>query len=125
MKTAKLNTVQEKKVNAAAQAVADAIMEIEDDISNYSDDRELINDNMYATIMDDWVPTSENVQGMYEDAFDILSNNTAVTNAGGWGTLKVNNNDAVVSAWKDAYTADVASGETIKSDLIAYDKAIK
>jgi len=69
---------------------------------------------MYATIMDDWVPTSKKVNGLYEDAFDILSNNTAVTNAGGWGTLKVNNNDSVVNAFKDAYTADVASGETIK-----------
>jgi hypothetical protein len=80
---------------------------------------------MYATIMDDWVPTSENVNDLYEDAFDVLQNNTAITNAGGWGTLKVNNNDSVVKAFKDAYTADVASGETIKSDLIAYDKAIK
>jgi hypothetical protein len=80
---------------------------------------------MYATIMDDWVPTSENVNDLYEDAFDVLQNNTAITNAGGWGTLKVNNNDSVVKAFKDAYTADVASGETIKSDLIAYDNAIK
>ena len=103
-------SIDQTKVQLVETKVEDLINDVITDVTAQKADEDVLNKALIKKVTTEWPVTNKAVEDAYETAFDGLRTNFNYTLSGGIASVKVENNDSVVSAFKTAYVKDVAAG---------------
>jgi len=115
-------SIDQYKVDDVTQKVGTLVNDVLNDTKTYEKEKKALGQAFVANVMTNWTKNNKKVEDSYVSAFNNFRNNLNFSQNGEWSTIKVENDDNVVKAFKSAYDQDVANSDSQIQDMVKYAK---